>query len=442
MTEPNSGARLNRRSLFGAAAATIGTAAVIGAAGSRHARPRRRERHRRASQGPREGVPQAGYGVRGGLPLVVAARTRRSGGDRARGRPGRRRGLRHPRGGRVTHSLRARGIEIDVAKHGWGSPAWVAGVKAALARAAERDVRDRHHRRSVLAGSGPDHHARGRGRVQRARLRSRRCCRRPDLRRRAARAHRGGAQQRRRAGHRAGPPRHRDAPHRSRRWTPSPTSTCPAASTGNRLAWTAPADPAGATWAVLATWRRGSGQEPEAGPHTNPRSYVVDHFSEAGTQAVIDLWEDRVLDGELRARLRAAGGYLFEDSLEIETEATIWTPRMLEEFEARARLRPAAVAPGRARGRGELPVRARHARSSGHDRRAAHQPGPRRLQPGALRPLPRLPPPADAGRSPAPSAWACGSRPTAWRPTPPSTPRFSTSPRPSRSASRTSTTSG
>ena len=35
----------------------------------------------------------------------------------------------------------------------------------------------------------------------------------------------------------------------------------------------------------------------------------------------------------MRALLRAAGGNLFEDSLEIETEATIWTPTFLEDFE-------------------------------------------------------------------------------------------------------------
>jgi hypothetical protein len=105
---------------------------------------------------------------------------------------------------------------------------------------------------------------------------------------------------------------------------------------GDRVAWTAPADPAGATWVLLATYRRGSGQEPEAGPHTAPRAYVVDHFSAAGSKAVIDLWQDRILDAEMRDLLRAAGGYLFEDSLEIETEATIWTPALLEEFERRA----------------------------------------------------------------------------------------------------------
>ena len=103
--------------------------------------------------------------------------------------------------------------------------------------------------------------------------------------------------------------------------------------TDGRITWTAPDEDG---WIVLSYWRRGSAQEPEAGPHTNPRSYVVDHFSVAGAKAVIDLWEDRILNREMRSLLTDAGGYLFEDSLEIETYATIWTPRLLEEFRARA----------------------------------------------------------------------------------------------------------
>jgi hypothetical protein len=101
---------------------------------------------------------------------------------------------------------------------------------------------------------------------------------------------------------------------------------------GGRLAWTAPAEDA---WVLLSYWRRGSAQEPEAGPHTDPPSYVVDHFSALGSAAVVDLWEDRILDREMKRLLQKAGGYLFEDSLEIETDATIWTPLLLAEFEAR-----------------------------------------------------------------------------------------------------------
>jgi hypothetical protein len=41
----------------------------------------------------------------------------------------------------VTHSLRARGIDIDTETYGWGTPAWVEGVKAALTQAIKRNVR-------------------------------------------------------------------------------------------------------------------------------------------------------------------------------------------------------------------------------------------------------------------------------------------------------------
>ncbi len=335
MTEPNSGARLNRRSLFGAAAATIGTAAVIGAAGS---------------VTPAHAVASA----TGGLPKELEKAFRKPGTASAAGfRWWWPHGLVDPAEiarevdqvadagfgilevAVVTHSLRARGIEIDVDKYGWGSPAWVAGVKAALARAAERAIRI-----DITVGPSwpaavptitPEDEAAsselayGRADVAAGQTFD------AELPAPTGEAHSSDVAL-------VTVQAHRVTATTSSITTVDPESYVDLSGsvTGNRLAWTAPADPAGSTWAVLATWRRGSGQEPEAGPHTDPRSYVVDHFSEAGTQAVIDLWEDRVLDGELRARLRAAGGYLFEDSLEIETEATIWTPRMLEEFEARA----------------------------------------------------------------------------------------------------------
>ncbi|MFF9455700.1 glycosyl hydrolase [Streptomyces flaveolus] len=99
-----------------------------------------------------------------------------------------------------------------------------------------------------------------------------------------------------------------------------------------RLEWTAPGD---GTWLVIACYERGSGQRPEGPAHTTPLSYVVDHFSEAGTRAVIDFWESRILTSRMRRLLRETGGALFEDSLEIETHATLWTPGILAEFERR-----------------------------------------------------------------------------------------------------------
>ncbi|MEU6714423.1 glycosyl hydrolase [Nonomuraea sp. NPDC046802] len=99
-----------------------------------------------------------------------------------------------------------------------------------------------------------------------------------------------------------------------------------------RITWTAPAE---GEWVLISYWERGSGQKPESGPHTAPEAYVVDHFSRAGTQAVIDHWESALLTPAIRRLLKRAGGALFEDSIEIESDALPWTPGLLAEFERR-----------------------------------------------------------------------------------------------------------
>src|SRR3954454_21900190 len=92
---------------------------------------------------------------------------------------------------------------------------------------------------------------------------------------------------------------------------------------GGTLRWT---PPDGATWVILSYWQRGSGQQPEAGPHSSPAAYVVDHFSAAGTEAVTRYWDDEILHSTLRRLLGSAGGAFFEDSVELETKSLQWTP--------------------------------------------------------------------------------------------------------------------
>lgn len=88
-------------------------------------------------------------------------------------------------------------------------------------------------------------------------------------------------------------------------------------------------------WLLFSYLVRGSGQQPEGGPHTDPPSYVVDHFSAAGTAAILRSWRELVLTSRIRRLLRDAGGDLFEDSLELETDGTLWTPDLLEQFAKR-----------------------------------------------------------------------------------------------------------
>ena len=154
-----------------------------------------------------------------------------------------------------------------------------------------------------------------------------------------------------------------------------------------------------------------------------------------GLQAVIDFWEDTFLDRRLRGLLRAgrrlplrglAGDRDRGDHLDAADARGV---RERAGYDLRPFLPVVLEVNEKYRLRLRRPVD-----------RQLRTPGPRRLQPGALRPLPRPPPAAAAGLRPGRSAWACGCSPTASRSTRSSTPRCSTSPRPSRSASRTSTT--
>jgi hypothetical protein len=95
------------------------------------------------------------------------------------------------------------------------------------------------------------------------------------------------------------------------------------------VSWTAPAD---GSWLLISYYERGSGQKPEGSAHTTPDSYVVDHFSQAGTKAITDFWDQHILSPAIRELLQQAGGALFEDSLELETDSALWTPGFADAF--------------------------------------------------------------------------------------------------------------
>ena len=108
------------------------------------------------------------------------------------------------------------------------------------------------------------------------------------------------------------------------------TSTVVGRDQAATINWTAPAG--AASWTLIAYWQRGSGQQPEAGPHTSPTSYVVDHFSTAGIDAVTEFWEKNILSAGMKRLLKESAVAFFEDSLEIETPTTIWTPKFRDSF--------------------------------------------------------------------------------------------------------------
>ncbi|MEO3884400.1 glycosyl hydrolase [Nonomuraea sp. B5E05] len=229
----------------------------------------------------------------------------------------------------VHHSIRDKSV-LDPAGHGWGTPAWNAAVEAALDQAARRGIRIdltigpswpaavpsitpdspaavkelAHGSVTVAAGATyagaapPPAVPPGEGVTERKLLLVQ-----------AARIE---------PAHSTGDETGLD-----------PASVREVPVTGENVTWTAPAD---GEWVLISYWERSSGQRPESGPHTAPEAYVVDHFSAAGTQAVIDHWESELLTPATRRLLKKAGGALFEDSIEIETDALPWTPGLLEEF--------------------------------------------------------------------------------------------------------------
>ncbi|MEU9171688.1 glycosyl hydrolase [Streptomyces sp. NPDC048420] len=232
----------------------------------------------------------------------------------------------------VHHSIKDKSV-LDTAHHGWGSRPWRDGVEAALRRAARRGLtvditlgpswpvavpgltpddeaaaQELAHGRAALTGGAifqgpvpPPVHAPAAG-VTRQRL----------LAVQAARV---------------------DTANSTRKETgldPASVQDLTASVTDGQLTWTAPE---GGDWVLISYWVRGSGQQPESGPHSAPAAYAVDHFSTAGTGAVTSYWEDHLLTPSLKRLLKAAGGSFFEDSVELETDGLNWTPRLPEAFE-------------------------------------------------------------------------------------------------------------
>ena len=103
--------------------------------------------------------------------------------------------------------------------------------------------------------------------------------------------------------------------------------------TGGSLEWTAPAE---GTWVLTAYWQRGTAQRNDApfgtttSPLSDPESRVVNHLSLGGSRAIVEYFGG-LLNGRTRALLRANGGSLFEDSLELKA-SQLWTPEFFAKF--------------------------------------------------------------------------------------------------------------
>ncbi|MGW3820244.1 glycosyl hydrolase [Streptomyces sp. NPDC005046] len=232
----------------------------------------------------------------------------------------------------VHHSIKDKSV-LDTARHGWGSRPWRDGVEAALGRAARRGVTiDLTLGPSwpvAVPGVTPDDDVAARelayGRLALA----------------AGTAYQGpvpaavhdpesGVTRQTLVGVQAARVNTANSTRKETGLDLDSVRDLGTLVTDGTLSWTAPTD---GDWVVISYWQRGSAQQPEAGPHSSPAAYVVDHFSAAGTKAVTEYWDHAILTPSLRRLLRAAGGAFFEDSVELETDGLVWTSRLPESFE-------------------------------------------------------------------------------------------------------------
>lgn len=88
-------------------------------------------------------------------------------------------------------------------------------------------------------------------------------------------------------------------------------------------------------WLITSYWMRGTSQTVNGlggVQFTEPRSYVVDHFSKEGSQAFIDFWKENILTDDVVELLKDVGGSIFEDSLEVSGDI-MWSNDLLDYFQ-------------------------------------------------------------------------------------------------------------
>ncbi|KAF2773389.1 hypothetical protein EJ03DRAFT_347900 [Teratosphaeria nubilosa] len=119
-------------------------------------------------------------------------------------------------------------------------------------------------------------------------------------------------------------------------------------STGH-LSYTFPSNVSGLEYQVFAYYQNQSNYMEQAGPwyvnttvtqspvesYRENGSWVVDHYSSAGAQLVIDFWEKFLLSDGSRELIQEVGNYAWEDSQEFGAGTLVcWTPNLLDAFSA------------------------------------------------------------------------------------------------------------
>lgn len=109
----------------------------------------------------------------------------------------------------------------------------------------------------------------------------------------------------------------------------------------------------GESYVLVPVYRRGTGQVSSGGGTItmDNRTYCISYYDSEGAQKIIDYWEDNMLDEPvevydtdgsvitvtLREMLaKNSAGSLFEDSLEMNTDGSVWGAYMLDDFKTYA----------------------------------------------------------------------------------------------------------
>lgn len=83
-------------------------------------------------------------------------------------------------------------------------------------------------------------------------------------------------------------------------------------------------------WVVVSTFTCGTEQVVSAVPGMPNGVVCMNYFDEDGVDVIDYVWENYIVDDEIKALMRANGGSIFEDSIEASTSTKFWTENIME----------------------------------------------------------------------------------------------------------------
>ncbi len=86
-------------------------------------------------------------------------------------------------------------------------------------------------------------------------------------------------------------------------------------------------------YVLFGSYCRGTGQAVSGANTTmKNRTYVTNYFESDGIQKALDIWNECILDDEVRALMEKNGGSIFEDSIETTHDGPFWSADLMEDM--------------------------------------------------------------------------------------------------------------